>query len=88
MDNINTSYIPTIKEYDIENYVNNFLSWVRRFDKKFCYYLLGKTWVCSVPLSWFNSTYEWFRITLLEEDEKKFKFILETIKDFILEFKK
>lgn len=88
MDNINSSFIPNIKEYDIESYISKFLSWVNRFDKKFCYYLLAKTWICSVPLSWFNSTYEWFRITLLEEDTDKYIYILETIKTFILEFKK
>ncbi len=88
MDNLNASYIPNIKEYDIESYVTKFLSWVTRFDKRFCYYMLAKTWVCSVPLSGFNSHFEWFRITLLEEDEKKYKLILEKIRDFILEFKK
>jgi len=88
MENINTSFTPNIKEYDIDKYVSDFLLWAKRFDKKFCYYLLWKTWVCSVPLSWFNSTYEWFRITLLEEDMDKFRFILEKIREFILEFKK
>jgi len=88
MEYINSWFIPTIKEYDIENYINNSLSWVSRFDKKFCYYMLAKTWVCTVPLSWFNSTYEGFRITLLEEDKEKFTFILEQVMYFILEFKK
>lgn len=58
-----------------------------RFDKRFCYYLLASTWICSVPLSWFNSTYEWFRITLLEEDLDKYKYILNTIKTAIENFK-
>jgi len=88
MDKVNMWYVPTIKEYDIELFVTKFLSWVTRFDKRFCYYLLAKTWVCSVPLSWFNSHYEWFRITLLEEKEEKFELILEKIRDFILEFRK
>ena len=88
MDKVNTSYIPYIKEQEIESYISDFLIWVERFDKKFCYYLLGKTWICSVPLSWFNSTFEWFRITLLEENRERFIFILETIKNFILEYKK
>ncbi len=88
MDMINMYHIPNIKEYDIEKYVSEFLWKSTRFDKKFCYYLLWKTWICTVPLSWFNSSFEGFRITLLEEDEYKFKFILEKIKEFILEFKK
>ena len=88
MESINQLYVPIIKEYDIEKYITNLLTWTVRFDKRFCYYLLAKTWICSVPLSWFNSTYEWFRITLLEEDNDKYLFILESIKNFILEFKK
>ena len=85
---LNTSHIPCIKEYDIESFITQFLSGVNRFDKKFCYYLLAKKWVCVVPLSGFNSTFEWFRMTLLEEDEEKYRLILQNIKDFILEFKK
>ncbi len=88
IDKINTTFIPSIKEYDIESYVTKFLSGVTRFDKRFCYFMLAKTWVCSVPLSWFNSSFEWFRITLLEEDEEKYKLILNKIKEFILEYRK
>ena len=87
-ENINVSHIPSIKEDDIKKFVNEMLNWIDRFDKKFCYYLLGKTWICVVPLSWFNSHFEWFRMTLLEEDIDKYKFILETIRHFILEFRK
>ena len=88
IENVNTSFVPYIDDSRIKEFVDNFLIWAKRFDKKFCYYLLWKTWICSVPLSWFNSTYEWFRITLLEENEEKFEFVLETIRKFILEFKK
>jgi aspartate/methionine/tyrosine aminotransferase len=45
--------------------------------------MLAKTWICSVPLSWFNSTFDWFRITLLEEDVEKFNTIIQIIADFI-----
>ncbi len=88
MDYINTYYTPEIKEYDIEAYISSLLLWVTRFDKKFCYYLLAKTWICTVPLSWFNSTFEWLRVTLLEEDELKFDFIMRKIRESVLEFKK
>ncbi|MDP2090290.1 MAG: pyridoxal phosphate-dependent aminotransferase [Candidatus Gracilibacteria bacterium] len=88
MENIDLYHIPDIKECDIKEYVTDFLSGVTRFDKKFCYYLLAKTGVCTVPLSGFNSNFEGFRVTLLEEDEQKFILILEKIKEFIKEFKK
>ncbi len=88
MDKINNWFIPNIENRNILDIVNNSILGSKRFDKKFCYYLLWKTWICSVPLSGFNSSYEWFRITLLEEDKNKFEFILTTIRNFILEFKK
>ena len=88
MENINTSHIPYIDHDNIKMHISNFLWNTKRFDKIFCYYMLWKTGVCSVPLSWFNSTYEWFRITLLEEDEERFELILEKIREYILEFKK
>ena len=88
LEKINQEYIPDIIEPNIKEFISDALTTVIRFDKKFCYYLLAKTGVCIVALSWFNSTYDWFRWTLLEEDETKFRFIMETIRDFILEFRK
>lgn len=60
----------------------------KRFDKKFCYNLLWKTWICVVPLSGFNSTYNWFRMTVLEQDMEKFKNNLKILREFILEISK
>lgn len=68
-----------------------YIEWISenvRFDKKFCYYLMASRWICVVPLSWFNSTYNWFRMTLLENDLDKFRYIVETIKSAIIEFSK
>ena len=59
-----------------------------RFDKKFCYHLLAKESICIVPLSSFNSTYDWFRVTLLEDDFEKYELTLNTIKKFIEEISK
>jgi hypothetical protein len=36
-----------------------------------------------VPLSSFNSSYDGFRITLLEDDFEKYKLTLNKIKNFI-----
>jgi len=88
LDNINNKYTPTITDNKLNDYIVTSLEKNHRFDKKFCYYLLAITWICSVPLSWFNSSYDGFRMTLLEEDEKTFIQILETIKDFIHKYKK
>lgn len=55
-------------------------------DKRFVYYLLGATGICLVPLSSFNSDLFGFRLTLLESDEEKFKWIMETIAQKIEEY--
>jgi alanine-synthesizing transaminase len=43
-----------------------------RTDKQFAYELLGSEGVCVVPLSGFESPYDGFRMTLLEEDAELF----------------
>lgn len=77
-----------IKDPELEKIINKKLENVERFDEKFCYYLLAETWVCVVPLSWFNSDYDGFRMTLLEENDTKYKKILYLIKDFAKKYKK
>lgn len=82
---------PNVKLQIENNELKEYIEWLllnSRFDKKFCYYLLAKTWICTVPLSSFNSSYDWFRMTLLEEDLKKYESILLTIKSAIIEFSK
>ncbi|MCB9812546.1 pyridoxal phosphate-dependent aminotransferase [Candidatus Nomurabacteria bacterium] len=56
-------------------------------DKRFVYYLLGATGVCVVPLrGGFNSTYDGFRFTLLEEDEGTFQHTIETIRQAVTDY--
>ncbi len=57
-------------------------------DKRFVYYLLAATGICVVPLTGFNCNLKGFRITLLENDEKKFDQIFKTIREKILEYLK
>ena len=83
LDKMKLDFTLEVENKDISNYLKSLISKDIRFDRKFCYSLLSETWICLVPLSWFNSIYDWFRMTLLEEDIEKFKFILSTIKDFI-----
>lgn len=75
-----------IKNKDIKAYINTLINNDTRFDRRFCYYLLASRWVCTVPLSWFNSDINWFRMTLLEEDFEKYINILNIIKEAIIEF--
>lgn len=48
-------------------------------DKRFVYYLLASTGICTVPLSSFSTPEQGFRITLLERDEKEFTHVFKTI---------
>jgi len=55
-------------------------------DKRFVYYLLGATGVCTVPLSSFATDLDGIRSTLLEKDEKTFRHIFQTIATAITEY--
>ncbi|MFO7831486.1 MAG: pyridoxal phosphate-dependent aminotransferase [Desulfuromonadaceae bacterium] len=48
-------------------------------DKRFVYYLLASTGICTVPLSSFSTAEQGFRITLLEQDEKELTHVFKTI---------
>ena len=52
-------------------------------DKRFVYYMLGSTGVCTVPLTSFATDLQGFRVTLLEKDEKTFRKIFQTIAESI-----
>ena len=55
-------------------------------DKRFVYYLLGATGVCVVPLSSFATTWQGFRVTLLERNEDSFRKIFHIIADSIRQY--
>jgi aspartate/methionine/tyrosine aminotransferase len=48
-------------------------------DKRFVYYMLAHTGICTVPLSSFSTSLQGFRITLLEKDENEFLEVLQTL---------
>jgi alanine-synthesizing transaminase len=48
-------------------------------DKRFVYYLIGAAGLCVVPLSSFNTDLQGFRLTLLEQNELKFRKTTETL---------
>ncbi len=55
-------------------------------DMRFAYELLGATGICIVPISTFCTELQGFRMTLLEQDLNKFQWILNQIKEKILEY--
>jgi len=85
LDKLNLDYKFKYDNKDIEKIVEEKIWENPRFDKRFCYHLLAKENICIVPLSSFNSTYDGFRMTLLEDDFDKYCLILWKIKEFIKE---
>jgi len=58
-----------------------------KLDKRFVYQLLASRGICVVPLSsGFNSDLYGFRITLLEQNEEKFRKVIETTAEAIKEY--
>jgi len=55
-------------------------------DKRFVYFLLASTGICTVPISSFCTPEQGFRITLLERNEAEFTRIFETIASSITEY--
>ncbi|MCM2358709.1 MAG: pyridoxal phosphate-dependent aminotransferase [Geobacteraceae bacterium] len=55
-------------------------------DKRFVYYILAHTGICTVPLSSFNTPLQGFRVTLLEKDEQECERIYRTLAEKIGEY--
>lgn len=55
-------------------------------DKRFVYYLLGATGICTVPLTSFATELQGFRCTLLQREEATFRKLFKTIGDSIEEY--
>jgi len=55
-------------------------------DRRFVLHLLAAKGICVVPLSSFCCNRNGFRVTLLEEDPKKFEWIYRTLADSIREY--
>ena len=77
-----------IENEEVRNMLEDKIFTETSLDKRFVYYLLASTGICVVTLSGFNSDLDGFRMTLLEIDDEKFKWLLETISDKIGEYLK
>ena len=55
-------------------------------DKRFVYYILAATGICTVPLSSFATPLLGFRVTLLERDPKETERIYKTLANKIKEY--
>ncbi len=52
-------------------------------DKRFVYYLMGATGIVVVPLTGFQCSHHGFRATLLEADDAKRAWILQSLRNAI-----
>ena len=68
---------PKVRAY-VEDKVQNV-----QVDKRFVYYLLGSKGICVVPLTGFCCDKKGFRVTLLETDDEKRKWVWETLAESI-----
>lgn len=75
-----------IQNSEIKNLVEQWTAVEMPLDKRFVYYLLSAKGVCVVPISSFCSDLQGFRVTLLEEDEKKLVETFTAIRDGIIEY--
>ncbi|HOK88986.1 MAG TPA: pyridoxal phosphate-dependent aminotransferase [Candidatus Hydrogenedentes bacterium] len=71
---------PVIRER-IEELVQNVPA-----DKRFVYYLMGATGIVVVPLTGFHCRHDGFRVTLLESDDAKRRWIFQTLRKSIDEY--
>ena len=76
-----------LKGEKLQNFIEKEVKGVD-LDKRFVYYLMASSGICLVPLSGFNCKLSGFRITLLETDDEKFKWVFETLAEKIKEYLK
>lgn len=55
-------------------------------DGRFVYYLMGATGICTVPLTGFYSAFDGFRVTLLECNDAKRKWIFKTLASAVKQY--
>jgi aspartate/methionine/tyrosine aminotransferase len=71
---------------EVKSYIDSLCPPQTTTDRKFVYHLLGSRGICVVPLSSFVTDLQGFRMTLLERDEEKSRFIYSSIVEAIKEF--
>ncbi|MBE7413061.1 MAG: pyridoxal phosphate-dependent aminotransferase [Leptospiraceae bacterium] len=82
---LNSSMSLSISNRNAFEYINSIIQGSAN-DRRFVLNLLASTGICVVPLSSFCCKKDGFRITLLEEDSKKFDWIFNTVRKSIEEY--
>lgn len=74
-----------IEDSHVQKYLDSIMKNARN-DRRFVLNLLAATGICVVPLTSFNCEKDGFRITLLEENNQKFDWIMQTVKQSITQY--
>jgi aspartate/methionine/tyrosine aminotransferase len=82
---LNSHQTLKIENPEIDSVVSNLVRDVAN-DCRFVYYLMGATGICVVPLSGFCCKRDGFRVTLLECDPVKRKWIFDTLASALREY--
>lgn len=85
-DKLNNNQKLKIENPRVKQKVEELCKSTTDLDRRFIYYLLGASGICVVPMTSFASELHGFRITLLEENEEKFKWIFYTVAQKIKEY--
>ncbi|WP_022851688.1 pyridoxal phosphate-dependent aminotransferase [Limisalsivibrio acetivorans] len=75
-----------IEQPEVRDYVEGITEGRIEPDKRFVYYLLGATGICTVPLTSFFTNKPGFRMTLLEKDADRFEHMVKVLADKIVEY--
>ncbi len=79
---LNASQLLEIPDPDVAAAVDRMVDGVEP-DKRFVYYLMGATGIVVVPLTGFQCSHHGFRATLLEADDAKRAWILQSLRNAI-----
>jgi alanine-synthesizing transaminase len=84
---INNTQILPIENKEVKSLVESLVAPAdTSLDKRFVYYLLGATGICTVPLTSFATELNGLRITLLERNEATFIKVIEAIAESIKKY--
>jgi aspartate/methionine/tyrosine aminotransferase len=83
---LNNGQTLPIEQEGVKDFIGKIVNARIEPDKRFVYYLLGSTGICTVPLTSFFTDLPGFRITLLEKDASKFEGLLKKLAENIVQY--
>jgi aspartate/methionine/tyrosine aminotransferase len=85
-DVLNSKQTLPIEQRGVKDFIEKIVNAKIEPDKRFVYYLLGSTGICTVPLTSFFTDLPGFRITLLEKDVSRFEGLVKILAQNVLQY--